>query len=326
MKMYNRNQAYSLLIIAFILIFANSCKKDEDNKPVPILTTSSVSDISQNSATCGGNIRSDEGATITARGVCWSTGQTPTITDSKTINGIGAGRFISAITGLTPNTTYYVRAYATNNAGTGYGSTMAFSTGTVSDIDGNVYHTVTIGTQVWMVENLNVAHYRNGDAIPNVTDATVWSHLSTGAYCNNDNSAGNGAIYGKLYNFFTVVDMRKLCPTDWHVPSDDEWTTLTSFLEGDSLAGGKLKETGTAHWLTPNLEATNETGFTALPGSMRFYSGGFIAVGYSGYWWSTDLDSYYFGLYRNIDYNSGKLWSSSSYKNTAYSVRCLRDY
>jgi uncharacterized protein (TIGR02145 family) len=239
---------------------------------IPTLSTTAASSITTTSATSGGNVISDGGATVTARGVCWSTNQNPTIDNSKTSNDIGTGSFTSNLTGLTANTIYYVRAYATNSMGTAYGNQVTFKTttdvetNTVTDIDGNIYHTVTIGTQVWMVENLKTTKYRNGDPIPNVT-GNAWAALTTGAYCwyNND-AATYKATYGALYNWYAVADSRNIAPTGWHVPTDAEWTTLTTFLGGESVAGGKLKETGTNHWTSPNTGATNETGFTALPG------------------------------------------------------------
>ena len=133
----------------------------------------------------------------------------------------------------------------------------------VKDIDGNIYHTVTIGNQVWMVENLKTTRYNDGTAIPNVTDSSVWSKLSTPAYCwyNNDASSYK-ATYGALYNWY-AVNVQKLCPKGWHVASNAEFYALNSFLDGEC---GKLKEAGTIHWYSPNKGATNETGFTALPG------------------------------------------------------------
>jgi uncharacterized protein (TIGR02145 family) len=161
---------------------------------------------------------------------------------------------------------------------------------TVTDIDGNVYTSVHIGTQIWLGQNLNVAHYNNGDSIPNITDDIVWGNLTTGAYCDYNNIPANSAIYGKLYNHYTISDPRYLCPTGWHVSSDDEWVTLVAYLGGDSIAGGKLKETGTTHWLNMNFGASNESGFTALPGGERADDGTFLNLGVAGIWWdSTSL-------------------------------------
>jgi len=245
MKQKNKKWQYPLIAMGLILMLAISCKKDEkkDETPVtptvptagvPVLSTTASNNIAQTTATCGGNITSDAGATITARGVCWSTGQTPTIIDNKTTDGTGIGVFTSSITGLTANTTYYARAYATNSNGTGYGSVISFktltsgATGTVTDADGNIYNTVTIGTQTWMVENLKVTKYNDGTAIPLVTDNTAWSNLTTPGYCwyNND-AATNKNTYGGLYNFYTV-NTGKLAPTGWHVPpmqNGQQWKT-----------------------------------------------------------------------------------------------------
>ena len=199
-----------------------------------------------------------------------------------------------------------------------------YSTNLVTDIDGNAYHFKTIGTQVWMVENLKVTKYRNGDPIPNVLDGTVWGTLSTGAYCDYDNSP-NSTVYGKLYNWYAIHDSRNIAPTGWHVPSDDDWTRLINYLGGDSVAGGKLKEIGLTHWQSPNAGATDEKGFTALPGGSRIY-GTFIGVNLSGNWGSTtESYSYSFALYRNINYDDINVHRYQGSKNNGLSVRCIRD-
>jgi uncharacterized protein (TIGR02145 family) len=197
---------------------------------------------------------------------------------------------------------------------------------TVTDYDGDVYNTVTIGTQIWMAANLKTTHYADGTAIAKVTDNTTWSNLITGAYCwyNND-SATYENLYGKLYNWYTVVDSRNLCPTGWHVPSDAEWTTLTTYLGGERVAGGKLKETGTAHWVSPNTGATNETGFAALPGGIRVDGGTFYYVGLSGSWWSSTESSSDDAWYRAMHYHLRFVHSSSPNELHGFSVRCLRD-
>ncbi|MBN2613458.1 MAG: fibrobacter succinogenes major paralogous domain-containing protein [Bacteroidales bacterium] len=161
--------------------------------------------------------------------------------------------------------------------------------GTVSDIDGNVYKTVKIGTQVWMAENLKTTKYRNGDVIPEVTDNDEWGKLSTGACCTNNNDADNVAIYGRLYNWYAASDSRKIAPAGWHVSTYDDWETLTNYLGGFDVAGGKLKETDTIHWKSPNTGATDEVGFCALPGGGRYFLRGFdfTSVGYGGTWWAS---------------------------------------
>ncbi len=196
---------------------------------------------------------------------------------------------------------------------------------TVTDYDGNVYHYVTIGTQVWMVENLKVTHYRNGDSIPNVPDDTQWSALTTGAYSDYENTASNSSVYGRLYNWFVVSDSRNICPAGWHIPSVTEFNTLISYLGGTSAAGGKLKETGTAHWLSPNTAATNETGFTALPGGTRNNSGSFSNAYNHGYWWTgTEMDPTNAWSY-NINYNHPDIYNTYDLKPTGFSIRCIKD-
>jgi uncharacterized protein (TIGR02145 family) len=473
---------------------------------LPTITTTAISAITSTTATSGGNITNDGGSAIKARGVCWSTIQNPTIVDSKTLNGTGSGNFTSSLTGLTTGATYYVRAYATNSVGTAYGNQQSFTTIsvggpckvsikegtaisicagpstqltampsglagstityswspetglsdpkianpianpavtttytvsatdgtcsptsqvritvnplpiidftfpsgnqsagtavqftssvvgtgsfsyswnfgdgtststianpshvfatnagngsqpfnvtltvtntttncvssiiksitinqspelTVTDIDGNVYHTVTIGTQVWMVENLKTTKYRNGDPIPNVTVNSIWERLTSGAYCwyNNDASTYK-ATYGALYNWYCAADSRNIAPTGWHVPTDAEWTTLTTFLGGESVASGELKEAGFSHWINPNIGATNGSGFTALPGGSRGYIGSFYDIGGSGWWWTSTAYSSTGGWQRYLQPNTVKVYRYGSINSYGYSVRCLRD-
>jgi len=303
----------------------------------PVLTTTNISDVTSTTATSGGNITSDGSAVITARGVCWSTSRAPTIANSKTTNGTGSGSFTSSLTGLSANTTYYLRAYATNVIGTAYGNENSVILylnipGTnVTDIDGNVYHTVLIGTQVWMVENLKTTKYRNGDPIPNVTGNTEWNALATGAYCWYKNDAVTYKdTRGALYNWYSVADSRNIAPSGWHVPSDAEWTTLTAYL-GTEQAGGKLKEIGLNNWCMPNEGATNSSGFTALPGGGRFtdgdrFSGGvFGLLCFEGYWWSSSENSATNAWYRVMTKDLSSVDRIHHNKSNGFSVRCLRD-
>jgi uncharacterized protein (TIGR02145 family) len=196
---------------------------------------------------------------------------------------------------------------------------------TVSDIDGNLYHTVTIGTQIWIVENLKTTRYNDSTPIPLVTDSAAWNSLTTPGYCWYNNDTANKNTYGAIYNWFTV-NTGKLAPTGWHVPSDDEWTTLTTYLGGESIAGGKLKETGTTHWRTPNLGATNENGFTALPGGHRDVNGSFNVIGDDGFWWSvTEYGTTGKAWYRSMDYNYVGVLRVSNNKTNGHSVRCVKN-
>ncbi|MEI7831182.1 MAG: FISUMP domain-containing protein, partial [Prolixibacteraceae bacterium] len=303
---------------------------------LPVLTTTTVSAVTATNATSGGVISSDGGGAITARGVCWSTTANPTIANSKTSDGTGIGTFASAITGLASATTYYVRAYSTNSAGTAYGNEVSFKTtlasilfnssktyGTITDIDGNVYKTVQIGTQNWMSENLRTTKYKDGTAIPLVTDNNAWANLTAPGYCwyNNDETTYSNT-FGALYNGYTV-NTSKVCPTGWHVPTDAECTILSSYLGGTNLAGGKLKETGTNHWPPPNTEATNESGFTAVPIGMRSFSGSFGYIGKAAYWWScTDSFSTSNWIHYVGSDNNSEGRTNSTFQN-GVSIRCI---
>jgi len=294
---------------------------------IPVLSTTAVTDITQTTANSGGNITSDGGATVTARGVCWSIGQTPTISDNKTTDGTGAGNFASNINGLTANTTYFVRAYATNSNGTGYGSAMSFitedggSAGSFTDPrDGNVYQTVTIGNQVWMAENLKYLPSVVGPGTGSATTPYYYVYDYTGTNVTDAKATSNYSTYGVLYNWTAAYTS---CPAGWHLPSDAEWTELTDYLGSD--AGGKLKETGTTHWNSPNTGATNETGFTARPGGNRGGAGAFGAIGIRGYWWSATELSATDALYRGMKNNGSDVERGNDDKEIGFCVRCVRD-
>ena len=183
------------------------------------------------------------------------------------------------------------------------------------------YPSVLIGAQYWMEKNLEVTTYRNGDPIPYVTDATAWAALTTGAWCYYNNDPSNG----KLYNWYAVNDPRGLAPTGWHVPTDVEWTTLSTTLGGDAVAGGKMKVAGTTRWIAPNTGADNSSGFAGLPGGIRSNLGTFFDVGYFGYWWSSTEDNTASAWFRNLYYNFGDFSRDFSDKPYGFSVRCLRD-
>ena len=185
--------------------------------------------------------------------------------------------------------------------------------------------TIVIGTQHWMRENLDVVTYRNGDVIPQVTDASKWALLTSGAWCYYNNDVANGAIYGKLYNWYAVNDTRGLAPKGWHVPTDAEWTILTDKLGGTVVAGGKMKSVGTTRWTTPNTSATNESGFTGLPGGYRNNNGTFSNVGNYGFWWSSSQDVNTNAVYRNLSYDYDSASKSNNDLKLGFSVRCLRD-
>ncbi len=319
MRNVNFQTGILFLVFSWMVI---SCKKSE----IPSVETSEITNITSNSATCGGIIFNEGSGTITDRGVCWSTGITPTISDNKTKNGAGAGNFTSNITSLTTGTTYYVRAYATNEAGTGYGMAMSFTT-LLADIDGNIYPTITIGNQIWMKENLKTKKYCNGDLIgttasPNTDISSEQTPKYQWAYGGNEN---NAAIYGRLYTWYAATDSRNICPTGWHVPSDAEWTNLTNTLGGATIAGGKLKESGTSHWSSPNTNGSNESGFTALPGGDRYFNGTYFNLTNYGNWWSSTQSSTNMAWYRVMNFNNAELTRNSYSAQDGFSIRCIKD-
>ena len=216
--------------------------------------------------------------------------------------------------------TYFVRAYATNSAGTAYGSQVTFRTlDTLTDIDGNVYPIVQFGTQVWMAANLRTTRYRNNSNIDNVTNATTWSGLTRGAWAHYDNNSANETVYGKLYNWHAVADSRNICPTGWHVPSDAEWTVLSTFLGTD--VGFKMK--ATTGWGTGN--GSNASGFTGLPGSDRGTDGLFGGVGGGGLFWSSSEDRSDYAWFRGLGRDDRDLGRGVTSNRFGFSVRCVRD-
>jgi len=206
---------------------------------------------------------------------------------------------------------------------------------TVKDIDGNVYNTVKIGNQIWMAEDLKVTHYPNGDPIPHVTGSTAWGNLDNNntddAYCFYNNNSGTD--YAALYTYAAAIGdnwtrdkivNQGVCPDGWHLPTDEEWTTLTDYLGGASVAGGKMKEAGTTHWNSPNT-GVNSSGFTALPGGVRNGVGGFDLQGFSGYFWSANECYEISAWIRTMTNSSSSLYRVYSNKSTGFSVRCLRN-
>jgi uncharacterized protein (TIGR02145 family) len=205
---------------------------------VPTVTTAAITNNQALKAQSGGSVTNDGGAAITVKGVCWATSANPTVSASKTIDSPGTGSFVDTLTNLTIGVTYYVRAYATNSFGTGYGNQISFtasSTSTVADVDGNVYGTITIGTQIWTTSNLRVSHYTNGDPIQNALTGYNWPVADTvggvGVFTYPNGDTTNNLMYGKYYNSFAVDDPRGIAPAGWHVATDQDWYTL-EFFEG----------------------------------------------------------------------------------------------
>ena len=200
---------------------------------------------------------------------------------------------------------------------------------TVTDIDGNVYQTIKIGTQVWMVENLKTTRLNDGSAIPLVTGSSQWSVLTTPGFCWYDNNVANKNVYGALYNWF-AVSTGKLAPVGWHVATDAEWTVLTTFLGGETVAGGKMKsvgkiEDGTGLWYSPNTNATNGSGFSAVPAGLRKNTGEFQRIGILCCIWSSSVSFEIYSWYRLLRNDVGNIYPYNNHKGAAMSVRCIRD-
>lgn len=201
----------------------------------------------------------------------------------------------------------------------------------VTDIDGNVYQTIKIGTQVWMAENLKVAHYRNGDAIETTTPIVLnlgeqtlpfqWDYSDKVFFREKD------SINGRLYNWYAVRDPRNICPKGWHIPTESEWATLIDSLGGQLIAGGKMKMTGTIYWESPNLGATDEIGFSAVPGGIRYANGQFGYIGKECNYWTSTLDPTYTmdALICRLHYDKKTAFISGLYMGHAASVRCIKD-
>jgi uncharacterized protein (TIGR02145 family) len=193
---------------------------------------------------------------------------------------------------------------------------------TVKDIDGNTYHILQIGTQSWFQENLKVTKLNDGTAIPIISSGASWGSLTTAAFCWYDNNQVNGNTYGALYNWHAVKS-GKLCPQGWHVPSDADWTVLIDYLGGVNLAGGKLK--ATSHWMSPNTGATNESGFTALPGGHRNDEGNYLNITGNGFWWSSSESGSENAWRQMIFYHGNYTSRGFSNKASGLSVRCVKN-
>jgi uncharacterized protein (TIGR02145 family) len=331
MKMKNITLIFGL--ISFSLVIVISCRKEDNrnkNISIPTLSTTIIDNIMLSSATSGGKLIFNGGDSIISYGICWNTEPAPTLTDFTTIDTGGSGNFSSVMTGLMPNSKYFVRAYATNNIGTGYGNILQFTTlpesgSIVKDIEGNAYHTVTIGTQIWLKENLKTTVFLNGDSIIKLKDNASWGKTTSSAYCEYDNTFANSEIYGMLYNWYAVNDSRNIAPNGWHVSSDEDWNKLIKYLGTDDFLGGKLQEAGTSHWPSPNSFATNESGFTALPGGARDLDGTFGGIGLWGFWWtSTQFGLFPAATYWNIN-PEGYLVREALENQAGFSVRCVKD-
>jgi uncharacterized protein (TIGR02145 family) len=278
------------------------------------------------------------GSGVFERGLCWGASPNPTLTGNKWIAGSGGYGYVGVFSGnLVGGQLHYIRAYARTSQGTYYSNERTFrplagqpcpGVSTVTDVDGNVYQGIQIGTQCWTQSNLKVTRYRNGDSIATGLSNSAWQGTTSGAYAIYNNDPANDALYGKLYNHDAVMDSRGLCPTGWHVPTDGEWTTLENFLGGSGVAGGAMKSTATqptpGGWSQPNTGATNSSGFTAPPGGLCYNGGGFNNLTFLGIWWSSSV--FESGAWFRKLYSSNSNIDRSFYaRSTGFSVRCCRD-
>jgi len=289
----------------------------------PILTTKVVSEITGDSATSGGYIKTNGGSSITSKGIVWDVSTNPTTALlTKTIDGGGSVDYKSYITGLIPSTTYYVKSYAINGVGTSYGNEISFLSN---------YTPTQIGAQNWAIENLNVSTYRNGDVIPQVTSTSTWAGLTTGAWCWYADSSSNGITYGKLYNWYAVNDSRGLAPIGWHIPTLIEFQTLTTYLGGATVAGGKMKSIGDTTigdglWTSPNTDATNSSKFTALPAGTISSSGIDSGINSQANFWTSTEGSSSNANRLYINNNSSQAYFSSTHsKKSGCSIRLIKD-
>jgi len=307
-----------------------------ENPVLPTVTTADAMNITQTEATTGGTVHTDGGATVSARGVCYSTTPNPTLANDYTTNGSGLGTFVSILTNLSPNTQYYVRAYATNSVGTAYGNEISFTTlaqpwqcGDTIDYSGQIYNTVLIGTQCWMKENLNV-----GVMINSSQNQTNNSQIEK--YCYDDDPT-NCIEYGGLYQWGEMMNYtgssssipsgrQGICPMGWHLPSNPEITLLITQLGGEAVAGGKMKEDGYVHWDPPNLGATNESGFTAIGSGRRHNSTPFfMQLKTNCQIWSCTQDGSDLAWFINMQNNIVNTTNQHGFKTLGFTSRCLKD-
>ena len=315
---------YRLLIIIFSTAIIGGCKKDEPvEKKIPVITWETPADIFFGELLTAAQLN----ATSTIPGIF---SYTPPF---GTKLNVGNNQELKV--NFTPGDenkyesvekTVLINVLPDGTSNAVFNEALTY--GTVTDIEGTNYKTITIGTQTWMAENLRTTRYRNGEDIPEVTNNNTWKNLTTHAYCNYENSTDRDQIatFGRLYNWFAVSDSRNLAPEGWHIATDADWTLLEAYLGGSAVAGGKLKETTPLHWAAPNDINSNLSGFTALPGGRREYTdGSFINLGYDGFWWTSSAYNPDYSWYRYMHYDVADCYRANFHKQYGFSVRCVKD-
>lgn len=317
-------------------IFGTAFGKELSFTTAPVvlgtITTIQPSSVARTTAISGGDITFDGDGDIIQRGVCWNTSPDPEITDSFTNDGTGTGSFQSNITGLSPGTKYYIRAYIKNSAGIAYGEPFSFNT-KIADIQGNLYNTVTIGSQVWMAENLRTTRYNNNTSIPNITTQEGWINLTGPGYCWYNNDITYKPTFGALYSWYTI-NTGKLCPTGWHAPSDEEFNTLEINLGMDpnqvnieywrgTDQGKQMKST--TGWVDGG-NGTNTSGFNGLAGGyLQGASGNSYGLGVLTYWWSSTEANKDYAWYRRFDATNDDVYKAYTSKRGGKYVRCIKN-
>ena len=336
------------IVFTVILIFVlSNCKKKPDDKTdndpaAPTAYTDTALFVSQTWATLNAIIT--PGNLLTTISFEYDTDSNQVVfqhtifANPDTLSGNSSLRQYADLLGLTPNTTYYYRAKAVNILGESYGRMYWFTTlseessniifhpgltyGEISDIEDNVYKTIQIGSQTWTAQNLAVTKYNDGEPITLAVNYPKWSELLAGAYSWYNNVE---IKYGALYNWY-AVNSGKLCPDGWRVPADEDWKILTDYLGGTTVAGDKLKEATYMHWATPNTGASNYSGFTALPGGYRYYSGNYNNITRYGYWWTSTETASNSGIGRSLYYDYSNIDEIKALdKRTGASVRCIKN-
>jgi uncharacterized protein (TIGR02145 family) len=312
-----------------------SCNKHSDSNPPPTaskptVTTNAVTGVTATAAIAICTVNDQGSSNVSAKGACWSQSQNPDTSTAHTNDGVGSGQYLSNMTGLIPNTTYYFRAYALNSSGLSYGTIMTFTTlqssfscGEGLNYQGKVYRTVLINNQCWFRDNLNIGTMINGNTAQ--TDNGIIEK-----HCYNDEQV-NCDLYGGLYQWNEMMEYapthaQGICPSGWHVPTDYDWRMLSEYLGGDSISGGKMKETGFTFWATPNTGATNSSFFSGI-GAGNHNAAGFDYLLRFAYIWSSTISppGTDYAWSRSLYYNSKELYRATGNVNNSFTVRCILD-